>query len=225
MQRDEVVNLSVAPRVLADPFPFILDCARGKRVLNVGASGGVEHYLPAQREAWLHHRLEKVAAELVGIDIDVDSVAFAARHGAELLVEDCETCSFQQPFDLIVMSDVIEHVNSPVRAIGNLAKQLAPGGRLLITTPNPTHYGLVARAWLGSRTEVYYDHVCAFLPEHFHVMGKRLGLRLSEVVFFSHMDTRNFGNRLKSLLARLLGRLVPRCHGTFLVVLQAGSAP
>ncbi len=78
MQRNEVVQLSVPPRVLADPFPHILDYARGKRVLNVGASGGVEHYLPMQRESWLHHRLGKVAAELVGIDIDADSVAFAA---------------------------------------------------------------------------------------------------------------------------------------------------
>lgn len=220
MQRNEVVQLSVPPRVLADPFPHILDYARGKRVLNVGASGGVEHYLPMQRESWLHHRLGKVAAELVGIDIDADSVAFAAQHGTNLLIADCETCSFTQTFDLIVMSDVIEHVNSPLRAIDNLAKQLSPDGCLLITTPNPNHYGLVLRAWLGRRTDVYYDHVCEFLPEHFQVISYRLGLKLSDVVFFSHLDTRSFGNRLKSRLARLIGRLVPRCHGSLMVAFQ-----
>jgi SAM-dependent methyltransferase len=224
VQRDEVVNLPVSPRELVDPFPYILDSARGKRVLNVGASGGVEHYLPERREAWLHHRLANVAAELVGIDIDVESVAYASRHGVELQIEDCETCRFTSPFDLIIMSDVIEHVNAPLRAIDNLAQQLAPGGRLLITTPNPTHYGLVVRAWLGRRTEVYYDHVNAFLPEHFQAICMRLGLRLTDVAFFSHLDMRSASNRLKSRLARLLGRLVPRCHGTFLVVLQAGGA-
>lgn len=223
MQRNELVNLRVQPRALADPFPFILDYARDKRVLNVGASGGVEHYLPCQRHDWLHHRLENVAAELVGIDIDVESVAFASRHGVKLQVADCETCSFPQTFDLIVMSDVIEHVNAPLRAIANLAKQLSPGGRLLITTPNPTHYGLVFRAWLGHRTEVYYDHVYSFLPEHFQVICQRLGLRLGEVVFFSHIDNRSFRNHLKSRLARVLGRLVPRSHGAFLVVLEAES--
>jgi len=67
VQRNEVVKLSVPPRVLADPFSYILDHARGKRVLNVGASGGVEHYLPMQRESWLHQRIDKVADELVGI--------------------------------------------------------------------------------------------------------------------------------------------------------------
>lgn len=221
MQCNEVVNLSIIPRVLADPFVFILNSAHGKRVLNVGAAGGVEYYLPEHREAWLHHRLAGVAARLAGIDIDAESVAFAARHGIELLVEDCETCRFAHSFDLIVMSDVIEHVSAPVRAIGNLAQQLAPGGRLLITTPNPTHYGLVARAWLGRQTSVYYDHVSAFLPEHFQVICDRLGLNLTDVAFFSHLDTRSVTNRLKSQLARLLGRLTPRCHGSFLVVVQA----
>lgn len=224
MQRDEIVNLPVSPRALADPFPFILDIASGKRVLNVGASGGVEHYLPEYRESWLHHRLANVAAELVGIDIDAESVAFAALHGVELLVEDCETCLFTRAFDVVVMSDVIEHVNDPLRAINNLAKQLAPGGCLLITTPNPTHYGLVIRAWLGIHTTVYYDHVSAFLPEHFQAICTRLGLRLTDVVFFSHLDTRSAANSVKSRLARLFGRLVPRSHCTFLVVIQEGQA-
>lgn len=220
MQRNEVVKLSVPPRVLADPFSYILDHARGKRVLNVGASGGVEHYLPMQRESWLHQRIDKVADELVGIDIDAESVAFAAQHGTNLLIADCETCSLTQTFDLIVMSDVIEHVNSPLRAIDNLAKHLSPNGRLLITTPNPNHYGLVLRAWVGRRTDVYYDHVCAFLPEHFQVISHRLGLKLSDVAFFSHVDTRSLGNRLKSHLARLVGHLVPRCHCSLMVALQ-----
>lgn len=220
MQRDEVVRLSVPPRVLVDPFAYILGYAKGSRVLNVGASGGVEHYLPMQRDSWLHHRLGVVAADLVGIDIDADSVAFAAQHGVDLLVADCETSSFAQKFELIVMSDVIEHVDSPLRAIENLAKHLTPSGRLLITTPNPNHYGLVLRAWLGRRAGVYYDHVCEFLPEHFHVISRRLGLKLTDVVFFSHLDTRSFGNRLKSHLARLIGRLVPRSHSSLMVVLQ-----
>lgn len=221
MQRSEVVTLNANPVVLSDPFVFMLNLANGKRVLNVGASGGVEHYFPRHVDTWLHHRLKKVASEVVGIDIDAESVAFAARHGVKLLLEDCETCQLDRAFDLIVMSDVIEHVNAPFQAIKNLARHLSPGGRLLITTPNPTHYGLVVRAWFSSHTHVYYDHVSAFLPEHFQVMGNRLGLSMNDVVFFSHLDTRSMSNHMKSRLARLLGRLLPRCHGSFMVVLQA----
>jgi hypothetical protein len=119
------------------------------------------------------------------------------------------------------MSDVIEHVNSPLQAINNLAKQLAPGGCMIITTPNPTHYGLVLRAWLGRQTSVYYDHVSAFLPEHFQVMSNRLDLQVTDVVFFTHLDMRTSSNHFKSRLARLVGRVMPRSHSTFLVVLKA----
>lgn len=223
MQQDAIVHLSAPARRLDDPFAFILSCADKKRVLNVGASGGVEQYLPDNRDAWLHHRLSSVAAELVGIDIDADSIAYAARHGVALHLANCETHRFERPFDLIVLSDVIEHVNAPLEAINNLAGQLTPQGRLLITTPNPTHYSLVARAWLGGRPAVYYDHVAAWLPEHFQVIGDRLGLRLTDAAFFSHMDRRTASTRFKSAFAHLAGRLAPRSLGSFLVVLQPGD--
>ena len=218
------MNLSVRPRVLDDPFGFILERARGKRVLNVGASGGVEHYLPANRAAWLHERLGRVAREIVGIDIDEESIRYAATHGVTIEIENCETCRFSRPFDVIVMSDVIEHVNAPIRAIENLVGQLSDDGHLIVTTPNLTHYGLVLRAWLGRRTDVYYDHVNAFLPEHFEAICMRLGCRLSDVIFFSHLDTRTFRNLVKSRIARVVGRIVPRAHGTVLVVFEAMRA-
>jgi len=223
VQLNEVITLPLRVSVLADPLPFIVLAAQGKRVLNVGASGGVELYLPAQRDDWLHQRLTSVARELVGIDIDQDSIAHAARHGVTLEYGDCETWQAAPGFDLIVMSDVIEHVNAPLRAIANLMQLLTPGGQLMITTPNPSHHGLIGRAWTGRRTNVYYDHVAAFLPEHFQAICQRLGLRLSGIFFFSHTDRRSLANRVKSAITRTLGRLVPRTHASFLVCLENGE--
>jgi 2-polyprenyl-3-methyl-5-hydroxy-6-metoxy-1,4-benzoquinol methylase len=39
-------------------------------------------------------------------------------------------------FDVVVSSEVIEHVSDPPRAISELARVLAPGGLLALTTPN-----------------------------------------------------------------------------------------
>lgn len=223
MQRQEVITLPVSPKVLTSVFGRILDLARGGRVLNVGASGGVEHYLPGNQHDWLHDKLHEAASDLVGIDIDKESIAYAANHGIKIIYGDCETYQFEQPFDLIVMSDVIEHVNAAVPAIGNLAKQLSPNGRLVITTPNITHYGLVLKAWFGGQTSVYYDHTAGFLPEHFQVIGNRLGLQLTEIYFFSHHDTRSLGMSLKSNIARFLGAIMPRSHNSFMVVMTSGA--
>jgi len=44
--------------------------------------------------------------------------------------------AFEEPFDAIIAKEVIEHLEEPERWARSLAKRLAPGGELLITTPN-----------------------------------------------------------------------------------------
>jgi SAM-dependent methyltransferase len=39
-------------------------------------------------------------------------------------------------FDTVVSCETVEHVPDPRRALGELARVLKPGGRLLLTTPN-----------------------------------------------------------------------------------------
>lgn len=44
--------------------------------------------------------------------------------------------AFDVPFDAIVAKEVIEHLDEPERWLQALAERLAPGGQLLLTTPN-----------------------------------------------------------------------------------------
>jgi SAM-dependent methyltransferase len=49
------------------------------------------------------------------------------------------TCGLPYPdasFDLVVMTEVIEHLDNHRAAIGELARVLKPGGHLILTTPN-----------------------------------------------------------------------------------------
>jgi trans-aconitate methyltransferase len=41
-----------------------------------------------------------------------------------------------QPFEWIVMSEILEHLREPNRAVARCMPWLAPGGTLLLTTPN-----------------------------------------------------------------------------------------
>jgi 2-polyprenyl-3-methyl-5-hydroxy-6-metoxy-1,4-benzoquinol methylase len=220
MQDMGTVELNVQPKVLKDVFEYILQEAKAKTVLNVGAVGGVEGYLPHRQETWLHHRLSQVAGELIGIDIDQESIAYAAEHGVHVLHADCESMQLEKRFDLIIMSDVIEHLNAPGRALKTLIEHLNPGGKLFITTPNPTHYGLIGRALLGGKLNIYYDHVMLFMPEHIQALCNRFGYHLSEVYFFGHVDQRSMSSYLKSAAGRLMGWMSKRLHGAFLAVVE-----
>ena len=54
------------------------------------------------------------------------------------------------PYDAVLMLAILEHLPSPARALGRAAALLAPGGRLVATTPHPLgRFPLEAGARLG----------------------------------------------------------------------------
>jgi 2-polyprenyl-3-methyl-5-hydroxy-6-metoxy-1,4-benzoquinol methylase len=221
MRVADTVVLDRAPGTTPDIRARILARARDKRVLNVGAAGGVTHYLPQHREQWLHAALAEAAADAVGIDVDAEAIAHAARHGYALIEADCQALDLPQRFDLILMSDVIEHLDRPAEAVRSLAAHLAPEGELWITTPNAGYFGHTAAALRGRAPGIYWDHVACYLPEHLQALCDRHGLMLAEVSFFSFIDQRSARLRLKSGVVRALAALAPRLHNSFLAVIRA----
>lgn len=111
--RKGLARLESKPRCIKDIFSYICNIAKGKDVLNVGASGGVEFYLPDNKEVWLHYRLLTVANEVVGIDIDEGSIRYAKQNGVEILCHNCESMNLGRRFDVIVMSEIIENLDAP----------------------------------------------------------------------------------------------------------------
>jgi 2-polyprenyl-3-methyl-5-hydroxy-6-metoxy-1,4-benzoquinol methylase len=218
--RSEIIQGPVSGASLPDLCSFLLAEASGKSVLNVGAAGGAAYYLPDRRSLWMHHRLGEVTGELVGVDIDAESIALAARHGIDILEANCETMSLARRFDVIIMSDVLEHLDAPGTALQRMVQHLHPHGRLFVTTPNPTYAGVVLRAVLGRGLNVYHDHVASFLPEHIQAMCDRYGFHLRAIHFFGHIDRRTSTHRLKSYAALALGRLSRRLLGSFLAIIE-----
>ena len=80
---------------------LLLRAADGKTVLNVGAAGGVDRYLPSHASEWLHFQLAQVAAVLDGVDIDAEAVLHAERHGWSIQLENCEDMSLSKTYEVI----------------------------------------------------------------------------------------------------------------------------
>ena len=103
----------------------------GERVLDVGCGSGVVLY-----------NLRDRYAELCGIELSEQRVA-TARATLEGLPARIESGNIEQGidfpdghFDTIVVSDVIEHVVNVWSATAEMSRLLAPGGRIVLTTPN-----------------------------------------------------------------------------------------
>ncbi|MCU1378726.1 MAG: Methyltransferase type 11 [Acidimicrobiales bacterium] len=106
----------------------------GGRILDVGCGSVL-----------VADRILDVDAHYVGIDFGGHHIAYAAKKLADtparlrssLARGDGEALPFtDDAFDVVVFSEVIEHLMRPERAVWEIARVLKPGGVLLMTTNN-----------------------------------------------------------------------------------------
>lgn len=100
--------------------------------------------------------------DLIGCDINADDLTFAKAFNAEVSnltyqVEDALALSFpDNHFDLIISSEVIEHVGQPAKMVAEIGRVLKPGGLALMTYPSlefPFTYDPINRmlSWFSKR--------------------------------------------------------------------------
>src|SRR3989344_286648 len=104
----------------------------GKSAIDVGCGAGL-----------LAEPLARMGAGVTGVDAAPENIAAAQEHAAgqglainyfagELAALPAAT------FDLVTSMEVVEHVTDPAAFIGELAARLAPGGLMILSTPNRT---------------------------------------------------------------------------------------
>jgi 2-polyprenyl-6-hydroxyphenyl methylase/3-demethylubiquinone-9 3-methyltransferase len=127
-------------------FESTWDRKRGLRVLDVGAH-------------WLHQSLlyaldgYQVTATDLPLTMDLPNVrSLADAHGIRLLSTpdlaraDALAALPEDGFDVILFTEIIEHITfNPVALWKSLYRLAAPGARIIVTTPN--YYALRGRAW------------------------------------------------------------------------------
>lgn len=146
-----------------------LPMRRGGRLLDVGCGNGT--FLLAMREqGW----------SVTGLETDGVAAAYARREHALEVHEGTlgEVALPAASFDAIVLSHVIEHVYDPIGVLRECARLLAPGGTVVVITPNAESLGhrMLGRAWRGLEP-----------PRHLHVFGpgalaacaRKAGLRVA----------------------------------------------
>jgi 2-polyprenyl-3-methyl-5-hydroxy-6-metoxy-1,4-benzoquinol methylase len=94
------------------------------RVLDYGCGiGTLAELIPADR--------------YFGVDVDTESIQIAKTKHSDHSFGLCDELPTEEMFDSIVSLAVIEHVSDPNGFIENLKDHLNPGGKIVMTTPNP----------------------------------------------------------------------------------------
>jgi ubiquinone/menaquinone biosynthesis C-methylase UbiE len=126
----------------------------GSRILEVGCRAGnlTQHFLAGN--------------EVVGIDVDRNALKeFESRLGlvGHWVDVDSEPFPFDdQHFDVVVFSEVMEHLRFPPRALGEIRRVLRPGGRLVGSVPNAFRLRNRLRFLRGHPVEVDPSHLRSY---------------------------------------------------------------
>jgi SAM-dependent methyltransferase len=115
---------------------------------------------------------------VVGIEPDASAIRLAsARGGAQY----CRTTGTQLPFrpitfDLVVASDVLEHIEDDLAAVSEIARVLRPGGAAIVSVP--------AHQWLFSEHDVALHHFRRYSKGTLRSVLERGGLRLRRISYW-----------------------------------------
>lgn len=160
---------------------FIVERCLDRRVLDLGC---VMHDSRAYNSRFfLHRAIKERARELIGLDLHEEGVAALRALGYDARVGDACDFAFAEKFDVIVAGDIIEHVANLDGLMRSVDASLAPGGMLLVATPNPWFWRNVVKSVLYSEVPNNPEHTCWFCPRTWRQLVERYGFTLGEVEF------------------------------------------
>jgi SAM-dependent methyltransferase len=198
---------------MKERFEIIREICRGKRCLDIGIVGDLQHHV-RQPDKWVFHQIGQVSSELVGLDLEAAALgALRGRGYRNLVCANAEEFALRKRFDVIVAGEIIEHLSNPGSFLNRCREHLVPGGLIVMTTPNTFSVNNLVKGLLFGRVALFHEHVNAYTVGLLEELLRRHGLEIARVEYFTE---RNPG--LKNHLFRLLSRLrYPWAEGLLVV--------
>jgi len=153
MNKEQIIQQYIkAPVAVKDDY--LLKVCTNKNVLDVGCVGQNKFFTDPR---WVHAKLKKVSSQLTGVDInqahktEFDKLGYALFTPEQLLEN-------KGKFDVIIMGDVIEHVDNLVQFLNFYKAFLNENGVMVITTPNALSIRQTLNVLLYGRPGINDEH-------------------------------------------------------------------
>jgi len=161
---------------LYDKDLMVKKICKNKDVLDIGCIGQDIDY---SNPDWIHNQMKKISNSLVGVDINTEGIEKINKMGYE--VYHYNELNIEKKFDVLLMLDVIEHVNNPVEFLTDYKKFLKEDGKIVITTPNSNRVINFINIFFRNDYSLNYEHTFWFCPKTFlEIINRTDTLRVSE---------------------------------------------
>lgn len=162
----------------ADPNGFTP--LKGRTALDVGCGAGL-----------LCEPLARLGAVVTGVDAAPENIGAARAHAAasglviDYVAGEAESAVAGRTFDLVTSMEVIEHVTDAAAFVATLGETLAPGGLMILSTPNRTPLSRLAMITVGEGLGLIprgtHDHGKFLTPAEFTDLLTAAGLEVQDL--------------------------------------------
>ncbi|MCR5091057.1 MAG: methyltransferase domain-containing protein [Oscillospiraceae bacterium] len=139
--------------------------SQGSEVLEIGSASG------SMTRAMSELRNCKVSV----IEVDPDSFQMAHQSAADGFCGDVEEKDWEEyyrgrTFDVILLSNVLEHLRNPLLLLRRSKKYLKTGGHILISIPNVAHNDIILNLL---KDDFHYTETGLLDESHLHLFGEK----------------------------------------------------
>lgn len=199
---------------------------RGKRLLDIGCATG-----------YMMDVAKEKGCEVYGVELSTWACDQARRRHRNVLNKPLAQCFFKDSFfDIVSLTDLLEHIGYPHHLFKEIKRILKPGGYILITTPDNSSWSrrIMGKKWFQFKDEhvIYYNkkalsNICNLYG--FEIIEVRANRK---IMCFNYLHTQFMSYRVLfiSELIALIYKLLPKglCNvpfkvpvsGEFLAVLR-----
>ena len=133
---DQIKNYYSQNIVFARPASF----EKIKRLLNLDSSKKLKVLDIGCGDGRVSEELVKLGHEVWGLDASEQAAHLAQEKGIKVIIGEIEKFEPDQKFDLIIMTDILEHLFDPLEMLVRAKSWLSPDGEIIINFPN--HFDL-----------------------------------------------------------------------------------
>jgi SAM-dependent methyltransferase len=219
----------IAPTKFVARDAAIIELCRNRRVLHLGCVGFTDHPIEeklARARSSLHQCLSD-SCDCVGIDNDAASIRELQARGTFTNVwfgdaENLDSLRDLGTFDVVLASDLIEHLGNPGQMLEGAQPFIRAGGLLVISTPNAFGLPNFVRYALGRYREGA-QHTLNFNFVTLQHMLERYSYRVQHMMTcYQSISADKAGWKL--LPGKMLFSALPKFGGTLLAVCSRPSA-
>jgi len=105
-------------------------------------------------EGYLSKKIALKGCEVVGIELDTEAALKAEKYCKEVIIGNIESIKLNEKylnyFDYIILADVLEHLQDPLKILNKFNRYLKDDGYIIISVPNIANWRIRFKLLMGN---------------------------------------------------------------------------